>query len=198
MVLSATVPDVPEGKRLPRTALFQVTMNDNEARAFWLLQNRLSEIKLGRLLEAELSVLIMSPLEDISFNIKLALASTHYTCDAVAEWSYRNFGSKELSYMLSRRRIKNKAIPQVISNPNLTWNHIKHVLEVTQMDAVWKELLIDNILLSPRLMNKDLAIEILQWREKYGLSIEVATRPARVLYGFDDSIPDSWVEHAIT
>lgn len=189
--------DVPEGKRLPRTALFQVTMTDEEAQVFWSYQTRLSEIKLLKLLEKELTVLMTTPLENVSFKTKLALASTHYTCDAVAEWSYRNFDPKELSYLLSRRRIKNEAIPQVVSNPNLTWKHIKHVLEVTQMDAVWKELLIENIILSPVLMTRDLAIEILQWREKYGLSIEVATLPARAFYGFDDSIPDSWVERAV-
>lgn len=167
-------------------------LNDDELGTYWTLFGTLQEIKVARYVEKELDHIFTTSDDEVNDNVKVALALSFYTYNAIAEFAFRNFPVMELWEFISRRGINIADAYQIAHNKNITWDFLHKILVSREPYPEVKDALI--LHLEPCLVTKEIASGIMEVREQANISLRIATIHARIAYELDDSIPDEWVE----
>ena len=130
---------------------------------------------------------------DVPVAVLDAIARKAFSAPSVTRWAYRNFDAKTL-YLLSQVKTLTATLCKDASfNKNFDWRTINHILTINHnMKVEVKNVFLTS--LNEELVTPELVLQLAAVYKQSGVDFKIVANMARKAYGYDDALPDSWIE----
>ena len=133
-----------------------------------------------------------------SYDLKYAITCKYGWFPITANWGLARFGGDDLFILMGLFELSESNVVFLARNENLTIEIVKTILTNSRSFTSRATKIKLMSILPERFFDYEFVSFLLSTNRLYAVDREPILERVRVLYNFDSSIPDSWIEHSFT